>query len=170
MKLMSRRTKLGLLIASLLVGAPAWAQVSGTPAQFRMSVATTAAKQAIYALWADPSSWPRWDPQLSSVTMSGPVRVGARGKMKSVSGPDSNIEIIAMEPGVRFAYAATGPGLRIVFDRRFEAGEATRFTHSVTISGAMSGFLAPRVGPRIQEGMPAAMQRLKGLAERANGN
>ena len=92
--------------------------------------------------------------------------MGARGKMKSVSGPDSNIEVIAMEPGVRFVYAASGPGLRIVFDRRFEAGETTRFTHSVTMSGAMSGFLAPRVGVRIQEGMPVAMARLKALAER----
>jgi hypothetical protein len=55
----------------------------------------------------------------------------------------------------------------MVFERRFEAGDATRFTHSVAISGAMSGFLAPRIGPRIQEGMPAAMGRLKALAERS---
>jgi uncharacterized protein YndB with AHSA1/START domain len=163
---LTRRAQLGLITAALVLGTPALAQVVGTPAQFRMTLGTTASKQAVYALWADPSTWSRWDPQVASVTMNGPVRVGARGKMKGVSGPDSNIEITAMEPGVRFAYAASGPGLRIVFERRFEAGDATRFTHSVAMSGAMSGFLAPRVGVRIQEGMPAAMTRLKALAER----
>jgi uncharacterized protein YndB with AHSA1/START domain len=164
---LTRRAKLGVLALAFLVATPAIAQVTGSATQFRMSVTTTATKAAIYALWADPSTWSRWDPQVASVTMSGPMRVGARGKMKGTSGPDSNIEITAMEPGVRFAYAATGPGLRMVFERRFEAGDATRFTHSVAISGAMSGFLAPRIGPRIQEGMPAAMGRLKALAERS---
>jgi uncharacterized protein YndB with AHSA1/START domain len=165
---LTRRTQLGLLAYIWVVATPAFAQVIGTPAQFRMSVTTTASKQAVYSLWANPSTWSSWDPQVASVTMSGPVRIGARGKMKGTSGPDSNIEIIAMEPGVRFAYAATGPGLRMVFERRFEAGAATRFTHSVTISGAMSGFLAPRIGPRIQEGLPTAMARLKALAERGS--
>jgi uncharacterized protein YndB with AHSA1/START domain len=164
---LTRRAKLGLLAFALLSATPAFAQVVGTPAQFRMSLATTATKQAVYALWADPNTWSSWDPQVGRVTMNGPLRVGARGKLKGVSGPDSTIEIIAMEPGVRFAYAASGAGLRIVFDRRFEAGTATRFTHSVTISGAMSGFLAPRIGPRIQEGLPSAMQRLKTFAERS---
>ena len=164
--LLTRRAQLGFLAAVLMSASSASAQVTGTPAQFRMTLATSASKQAVYSLWSDPSTWSRWDPQVASVTMSGPVRVGARGKMKGVSGPDSNIEVIAMEPGVRFVYAASGPGLRIVFDRRFEAGETTRFTHLVTMSGAMSGFLAPRVGVRIQEGMPVAMARLKALAER----
>lgn len=162
----SRRVQLGFLVAAFVSASPAFAQVTGTPAQFRMTLGTRASKQAVYALWSDPSTWSQWDSQVASVTMSGPVRVGARGKMKGVSGPDSNIEIIAMEPGVRFAYVASGPGLRIVFERRFEAGDATRFTHLVVMSGAMSGFLAPRVGVRIQEGMPVAMARLKVLAER----
>jgi hypothetical protein len=100
------------------------------------------------------------------VSITGPVRVGARGKLKGTSGPESTIEIIAMEPGVRFAYAATGPGLRIVFDRRFEAGEPTRFTHSVVISGAAAGFLSGSLGRRFQGAMPAAMTRLKAMAER----
>jgi uncharacterized protein YndB with AHSA1/START domain len=163
--LITRRTQLAFLGAALLPAGNAVAQAVGTPSQFRMTVATTATKAAIYALWADPNSWSRWDPQVSRVTMAGPMRVGARGKLKGTSGPESSIEILAMEPGVRFTYAATGPGLRMVFDRRFEAGEPTRFTHSVAITGAAAGFLAGRIGGRIQEGLPAAMARLKALAE-----
>jgi uncharacterized protein YndB with AHSA1/START domain len=165
----TRRAGLGLLALSVLPTSNAFAQVTGSASQFQMSVSTTASRQAVYALWADPAGWSRWDPQVASAAMNGPIRVGARGKLKGTTGPDSNIEIIAMEPGVRFTYAASGPGLRMVFDRRFEPGDATRFTHSVSITGAAAGFLAPRIGPRIQQGMPAAMQRLKALAERPNG-
>lgn len=161
----TRRGQLSLIALVAFFATPALAQVTGTPARFQMTLATTATKQAVYALWADPTQWTRWDPQGGRATMSGPMRVGARGKLTGTTGPDSNIEIVAMEPGVRFAYAATGLGLRIVFDRRFEPGDATRFTHSVTITGAASGFLAPRIGPRIQADMPAAMARLKALAE-----
>jgi uncharacterized protein YndB with AHSA1/START domain len=165
---MTRRAHLGLFVSALgmVAAGPAMAQVVGTPANFSASMTTSASKQAVYAFWADPNTWSRWDPQIASVSMNGPMRVGARGKLKGVGGPDSNIEIIALEPGVRFAFAATGPGLRIVFDRRFETGDATRFTHSVSMSGAMAGFLAPRVGARIQQGLPATMLRLKAMAER----
>jgi uncharacterized protein YndB with AHSA1/START domain len=163
----TRRTQLGFLLATLSPASTALAQVVGTPSSFRMTLATTATRQAVYALWADPTQWTRWDPQIESASINGPVRVGARGKLKGTSGPESTIEIIAMEPGVRFAYAATGVGLRIVFDRRFEAGEPTRFTHSVTISGAAAGFLAGSLGRRFQGAMPTAMSRLKTMAERA---
>jgi uncharacterized protein YndB with AHSA1/START domain len=163
----TRRTQLGFILAALAPTGNALAQVVGTPAQFRMTLATTATKQAVYALWADPTQWSRWDPQIESVTINGAVRVGARGKLKGTSGPESSIEIVAMEPGVRFAYAATGPGLRILFDRRFEAGEGTRFTHSVAITGAAAGFLSGSLGRRFQGAMPSAMNRLKTMAERA---
>jgi uncharacterized protein YndB with AHSA1/START domain len=164
---MTRRTQLGLMVAAFLPAGQAVAQVVGTPARFQMTLATTASRQGVYALWANPSTWANWDPQIERVTITGPVRVGAKGKLKGASGPENNIEIIAMEPGVRFAYAASGPGLRIVFERRFEAGTPTRFTHSVTMTGAAAGFLAGRLGRRFQEGMPIAMGRLKALAERA---
>jgi uncharacterized protein YndB with AHSA1/START domain len=163
---LTRRSSLGLVLFALAPAGSANAQVVGTPANFRMTSTTTATRQAIYALWSDPAQWTRWDPQIESVSINGPVRVGARGKLKGINGPQSTIEIIAMEPGVRFAYAATGVGLRIVFDRRFEAGEPTRFTHSVVISGAAASFLAGSLGRRFQGALPTAMARLKAMAER----
>lgn len=162
----TRRTQLGLIAAAFVPAGQAGAQVVGTPARFSMTLATTASRQAVYALWANPSTWASWDPQIERVTITGPLRVGAKGKLKGASGPENNIEIIAMEPGIRFAYAAGGPGLRILFERKFEAGNPTRFTHSVSMMGAAAGFLAGRLGRRFQEGMPIAMGRLKTLAER----
>jgi uncharacterized protein YndB with AHSA1/START domain len=162
----TRRTHLALLVGAFVPAGSASAQVIGTVSQFRMTIATTASRQAVYALWADPASWSRWDPQVERVSLNGPVRVGARGKLKAGGGPESTIDIIALEPNVRFAYAASGLGLRMVFDRRFEPGDDTRFTHSVSITGAAAGFLAGRIGPQIQAALPTAMARLKTLAER----
>ncbi len=163
--MLSRRCVLAGGTASTRLGGQSQAQVVGTTSRFSMSVATTASKAAVYALWSDVSTWSRWDTQIDRVSINGPMRVGARGKLKGTSGPESNIEIIAMEPGVRFAYAATGPGLRIEFNRQFEAGSATRFTHSVAITGAAAGFLAGSLGRRFQQGLPGAMARLKAMAE-----
>ena len=165
--MISRRRLILNSAAIFLTGSPAFAQVTGTNSAFSMTMTANASKAAVFALWADTASWPRWDPQISTVSLTGPMRLGARGKVKGTSGPESNIEIIAYEPGVRFAYAATGPGLRIVFNRQFEQGDATRFTHSVRITGAAAGFLSGSLGRRFQQGLPAAMGRLKTMAEAA---
>ncbi len=159
------RAAAAVLLAT--IAAPAAAQVQGTNASFRMTVQTSAAKEQIYALWADPRSWARWDPQIERVTFTGPAQVGARGRLKGTGGPENAFEITVMEPGARFAYVVTAPGARITFDRRFEAGEPTRFTHSVQFGGAGGGFLSGILGKRFREGLPAAMERLKTQAEAA---
>jgi uncharacterized protein YndB with AHSA1/START domain len=152
-------------VALTLYAGASLAQVQGTNADFRMSLTTSAPKDAIYALWADPGSWARWDPQIERVTFSGPVRVGAKGRLKGTGGPENAFEITAAEPGVRFSYMVSAPGARISFDRRFEPGEPTRFTHAVRFSGAAGGFLSGILGKRFREGLPTAMERLKTQAE-----
>ncbi len=161
----ARTAALAVLLAA--AATPAAAQVQGTNASFRMTVQTSAAKDQIYALWADPRGWARWDPQFERVTFTGPAQVGARGRLKGTGGPENAFEITVMEPGARFAYVVTAPGARITFDRRFEAGEPTRFTHSVQFGGAGGGFLSGILGKRFREGLPAAMERLKTQAEAA---
>jgi uncharacterized protein YndB with AHSA1/START domain len=145
----------------------ALAQVTGTPGRFQMTMETRASRQAVFALWADPATWPRWDTMVERTTLTAPLRVGSRGKLKGASGPESNVEIVTLEPERRLVLAATGPGLRMTFERRFEAGEATRFTHAFAMTGAAAGFLTGRLGPRFQAAMPVSMQRLKALAEAA---
>jgi uncharacterized protein YndB with AHSA1/START domain len=164
---MSVTTKRALIIAALglLCAGPSQAQTTGTNADFQMSVSTSASKAAVYALWANPATWSRWDPQISGVTFSGPVQVGARGRLRGTGGPESQFQITAVEPGVRFSYVVTAPLTRIEFTRSFEGGEATRFTHRVRFSGAGGGTLSGILGKRFREGLPAAMNRLKSQAE-----
>jgi uncharacterized protein YndB with AHSA1/START domain len=152
-------------IATLGLSAPALAEVTGGNADFRMTLSSSASKEAIYRLWADPTSWPKWDPQILSVRMNGPIKVGATGKLKGAGGPENTIEITAMEPGVRFAYVVKAPLARVRFERRFEPGDTTRFTHAVTFEGAGGGALSGILGKRFREGLPPAMENLKAAAE-----
>lgn len=156
-----------LTLAFLLAcaGSAASAQVTGSNSDFRMTTATSASKASVYALWADPKSWPRWDSQVATVTFNGAAKVGAKGKLKGKGGPESEFEITAMVPNERLSYVVKSAGVKITYDRTFEAGEATKFTHSVKFSGAASGFLSGILGKRFREGLPASMTKLKSLAE-----
>jgi uncharacterized protein YndB with AHSA1/START domain len=160
----------GLASAGLVAALPAPLRaqtVQGSGSDFRMTLATTATRERIYALWSDPAGWSRWDPQVKSVRLAGAVRVGARGKLQGTGGPESDFEITAAEPGVRFAYSVMAPLARIEFTRTFEAGDAVRFTHRVRFAGAGGGALAGILGRRFREGLPPAMTRLNALAEAA---
>jgi uncharacterized protein YndB with AHSA1/START domain len=162
-------TRLGFwgALFAVVISSPAGAQVTGNNADFQMTLTTTASKAAVYALWSDPASWSRWDPQIVSVTLAGPVRVGTRGKLRGTGGPESSFTITAVEPGVRFTYVVSAPLARIEFTRSFADGDATRFTHRVRFSGAGGGALSGILGKRFKEGMPTAMTRLKAQAEAA---
>jgi uncharacterized protein YndB with AHSA1/START domain len=156
-----------LTLAFLLAcaGTAATAQVTGTNANFRMTAGTSASKSAVYALWADPKAWPRWDSQVATVTFTGPAKVGAKGKIKGKGGPESAFEITAMVPNERFSYVVRSAGAQITYDQSFEAGEATKFTHSVKFSGAAGGFLSGILGKRFRAALPDSMAKLKSLAE-----
>lgn len=160
-----RRAVLVAGVAALLV-TPAGAQVTGTNQRFEMTVTTTASGDAVYRLWSDPTTWASWDALVDRATLSG-SGVGARGKLKGKQGPESTITVTAAEPGRRFAYAATGPGVRILYEREYAAGSPARITHRVTFSGLVGGALAGgNLGRQFREGMPAQMNRIKALAER----
>jgi len=143
------------------------AQATGTNANFRMTATTSASKAAVYALWADPKAWPRWDSQVATVTFAGPARVGAKGKIKGKGGPESQFEITAMVPNERFSYVVKSAGASITYDQFIDAGEPTKFTHAVKFSGAAGGFLSGILGKRFRAALPDSMSKLKALAESA---
>lgn len=151
---------------ALLAAGPAAAQVTGTNQRFEITATTTASGEAVYRLWSDPATWTSWDALVDRASLSG-AGVGARGKLKGKSGPESTITVTVAEPGRRFAYAATGPGVRILYEREYVAGSPARITHRVTFSGLVGGALAGgNLGRQFREGLPAQMNRIKALAER----
>ena len=50
------------------------------------SVETTASPQAAWKIWSDASTWPEWNPDVQSMTLTGPFAAGTTGTMKTKQG------------------------------------------------------------------------------------
>jgi uncharacterized protein YndB with AHSA1/START domain len=139
--------------------------------QFEHSETTTATPEQVWARYADPASWPAWDHETESVTVEGPMAVGTRGRLKPKGGPTTTFEFVEVEPGRGFTDVTRLPLTRLPlarleFSHRIEPdGEATRFTHRVTITGPLSPLFARVVGRNVAAGLPGAMCTLARLAE-----
>jgi hypothetical protein len=153
-----RRLLAGAAVATIIPHA-AFAQVTGDNKKFSLTLDTTAPPERLYALWSDARTWKDWDPLVERASLNG-VGVGAKGKLKGVSGPESTIEVLVAEPGKRFVFAATGLGVRILYEREYAAGAVARITHRVTFSGPVGSALSGSLGPRFRAGLPEQMQRL----------
>lgn len=74
--------------------------------------------ERLFAAWADPASWPAWDSDLRWVRFEGPVVVGARGVVKSTSGPPLRFVVSEVDRDRVFTNTGTLPGARLVFEHR----------------------------------------------------
>ena len=54
---------------------------------FEHAETTSARPDRLWALYMEPMTWPKWDHEIAAVTLQGPVAVGARGRLKPVTGP-----------------------------------------------------------------------------------
>jgi Polyketide cyclase / dehydrase and lipid transport len=136
--------------------------------RFEHTETTSATPAQLWSRYADPTSWPQWDHETESVTIEGPLAVGARGRLKPKGGPWTSFVVTEAEPGVGFADVTSLPLARLEFRHRIEAVPGgSRFTHAVTISGPLSPLFARVIGRTIAAEMPTAMAALARLATAA---
>ncbi len=129
---------------------------------------STATPARLWVHYADPSRWPRWDPDVAAVVLDGPMVTGARGTLTPTTGPTTEITFTEVVPGVGFTDVSRLP-LRLA-TLRFEhhvtaTGTGCLFRHRVSITGPLSPLLGRVVGRGIAAGMPGAMRALADLAE-----
>src|SRR5574337_1304482 len=62
--------------------------------------------ERVCAIWSDPASWGSWNPDVTSVELDGPFRVGATGVMHTRAGRHHRIAVEGIEPGRWFRLAA----------------------------------------------------------------
>src|SRR5258708_30718883 len=66
-----------------------------------------ASPERVWRLWSDVSTWPRWNPDVLSVTIEGPFVTGARGRMTTKAGGTHDIALRAVQPGRSFELATS---------------------------------------------------------------
>lgn len=118
---------------------------------------TSHSRDQIYRLWADPITWPSWDTQVKSVTFTGPALVGAKGRLKPISGPASTFRIETADQDTEFTTVSKLPGAKL------------RFRHLLCTTSA--GTLV-RVSIELSGPLTALWRRLLGteMGEAAKGN
>lgn len=130
------------------------------------SVETRAKPEVVWRIWSDTSTWPRWNPDIASVALNGPLRTGAAGTMTTKSGGRHDIAIEAVEPGRAFELVSTGvPLTKLIF--RCEvvpSGAGSRISQGVRLRGPLAPLFSGMMARRIAGTFPAV---LKGLATEA---
>lgn len=115
----------------------------------------------VFARWADPSTWPDWDPEVRAVVVEGPVRQGARGRLRPTSGPTATFSITELLPERSLTSTTTLPGARLVVEHRVSPdGEGSELDVVVRVEGPFAALWSRILGRSMRR---AARSSVSGL-------
>src|SRR3954462_14420304 len=79
----------------------------------RASIAIDAPIAVVWSVFTDVERWPTWASSFSSVELiDGPMRLGAKARIRQPRLPAVVWEVTKWEPGRSWSWTATGPGAR----------------------------------------------------------
>lgn len=120
--------------------------------------ATDHSPATLYAAWADPTTWPRWDSEIRAVTFDPTAR---RGTLIPRSGPPLAFTITRDEPDRVFTNTGRLPGARLAFEHAVTAsGQGAQAVVTVSVAGPL-GWLWTRILRRsMASAAPASLDGL----------
>jgi hypothetical protein len=130
--------------------------------EYSESVTTTAAPQAVWALWSDVTTWQKWDPAVDAVTLDGPFVAGSAGTMTLRGGIETPFTLEVVTGDERYLDQLTMGELVIRIDH---VVRATPGGAEVTVSTMIDGPGADDIGPMVTADAPVALAALIALAE-----
>jgi uncharacterized membrane protein len=82
--------------------------------RFEASIEVAAPAEQVFDVYFDVERWPQWTPTVTSVERldQGPLRIGARTRVRQPRLPKAVWEVTDIAPGRSFTWVATGPGIR----------------------------------------------------------
>jgi polyketide cyclase/dehydrase/lipid transport protein len=134
---------------------------------YEHTVETEAPPEAIWRLWADVSTWSRWDDDIEWATLDGPFAVGSRGRLKPNGIPAGGFTLVSVVPGTSYVVQQRLPLATLRFHHELgPAGRGlTSFTHRVTIDGPLGRLYASLFGRRMKANFGTIMRHLAADAE-----
>jgi Polyketide cyclase / dehydrase and lipid transport len=129
------------------------------------SIKTQASPAAIFRLWSQVSSWPRWDDEVVESHLDGPFVKGTTGWLKPKGGPKVRFELLSVEPNVMFHDRASLPFAKLDFVHEIQRdGAFTVVTHRIEMTGPLAFLFSRILGGQMKKGLPLAMAKLVTLA------
>ncbi|GGE29289.1 Polyketide cyclase / dehydrase and lipid transport [Gemmobacter megaterium] len=130
------------------------------------SIAVSAPRATVFALYEDVASWPAWDQETKDVFLPEGLRQGSAGWLKPRKGPKARVRVAEVVPGRSFTMEGQLPLCRMHFGHELEDdGAQTTATHSVRFSGPLSFLFRRLVGREINATLPATLLGLKRAGE-----
>ena len=129
---------------------------------------TSAQPEAVWRLWSDPPSWPKWDEDLDEVTLEGGFEVGSKGVLRPKGMDGFGFELTRVEPGVGYTDETPLPGAVLRFDHDLVPEDGRmRIVQRVTMDGPKANEYFHNLGKEILLDVPGALAKLAALAEAA---
>ncbi len=132
--------------------------------QYTHSIEAEVGADAVWALYEDVSTWPRWDDQAELITRDGPFTAGTTGTMKFAGQDPLSYRLTRVEPLREFVdETPVGPlVVRVAHLLEPLASGRLRITYAAEIDGPEDH--AQEIGPMITADFPDTIASLIGLA------
>src|SRR5256885_11496401 len=108
------------------------------------SIAIDAPIDVVWSVFTDVERWPTWAASFTSVELiDGPMRLGAKARIRQPRLPTVIWEVTKWEPGRSWTWVATGPGARTEASHVLTAsGHGTVAAQTIVSSGPLGRLLA----------------------------
>jgi uncharacterized membrane protein len=110
----------------------------------RISVTIDAPIDIVWSVFTDVERWPTWASSFTSVDLiDGPMRLGAKARIRQPRLPTVVWEVTTWEPGRSWTWAATGPGARTEASHVLtSSGNSTLAEQSIVSCGPIGRLMA----------------------------
>jgi len=125
------------------------------------------------AIWnrayADAAAWPKWNAEIKSASLDGPLALGARARIAFRTGLRLRFQVVEFEEGRLFTDESRLPGARMGHRHLVEAreGGGSRLTNTIYIEGALAPLWRRVMGPAAARALPEAQ---KAVAEMSSSS
>jgi uncharacterized membrane protein len=116
----------------------------GTDGAERASIAINAPIDVVWSIFTDVERWPTWASSFTSVELiDGPMRLGARARIRQPRLPTVVWEVTKWDPGRSWTWVVTSPGARTEANHVLTpSGDGTIAEQSIISSGPLGRLAA----------------------------
>ena len=126
---------------------------------------TTADPSRLWALLSDVEAWGSWNHGIQTITLDGPLTVGATIRM-TPPGEDTIVStIVALDPPRLISDHTSFEGTSIRVDHRLEQiPGGTKILYTITVTGDVPADIAEQIGSAVSADFPDVIRTLAEMA------
>jgi len=137
--------------------------------EHEVTVKVQAPVEKVWEVLADVERWPEWTASMTKLEVLGdsPLGVGARVRIKQPGLPAAVMTVDEWQPGDRFRWSTSNPGVRTVADHELAAqGDGTTaVTLRLRQTGPAAGLLGLMIGRKARRYVQMEADGLKAASE-----